>query len=139
MTAMHHTLPAKGALNGFQKAGDSAVEHRMRVAYEQLIRDGCGDVARWQAVHQLKPDAALSLVMLAMMRQGMDRAWPMAAQIVLELTISPAHLYAVCGDGVWFDEDREEVGFASRSSADRFKARFPEWVVGSWGERFDND
>ena len=116
---------------------DISPDRIMREEYERLIRGCIADPQQWQAVHRIKPDAAPGILMLAMMRQGMDRAWALAAEMVMELTMSPAHLFAVCEDGIAYSENERTAVFGSQASADRFRARFGEWtaVVGEGNER----
>ncbi|MCP4424439.1 MAG: hypothetical protein GY803_08115 [Chloroflexi bacterium] len=126
----------EGATRQINNSNGSVVtaEMAMMEKYQQMVAVGCANLEAWQAVHSVKLEEARKLLMLAMMRQGMNIAWRLAAELIMELTMSPAQLFAACGDGTDYDESLQTAEFVSSDSADRFQARFPDWDVQDGGE-----
>lgn len=96
--------------------------------YASLLQQGVVDLDKWQAVHRKRLIVAPTALVAAV--QFVDKT--ALAELIYQLTESPAQLFARLGDGVDYYESEKVAVFASRISANVFQVRFPDWGVGSF-------
>ncbi len=151
-------LPASSpAAVGYQNKHRDTRPLQMKKAYKELLAARSSDTEAWREVHRIIPAQAEKQLlmacletswreavetMLALMKMPMENTndtmlsfmqradgWREAVEQLLALTESPAMYFVRLGDGVDFDERDYHAAFGSRDSVEKFRRRYPAWIV----------